>query len=242
MVGKKAIWLAELIVVMVMAFRTAARAWAFNSTPQASAQAEIEVAALTPLSLQLVDQAILDLAQGWEGLSQAQQDLFLELYDPAQTGEVDEQFVDEVLANYRKIRTRLSGDTAVVYAARSYPCREQRLYYTDLSRLYVCPYFFEEDNEGRKARTLIHEMAHMALLVVDRAYYYPESEAYAKLTPYGSWITRAPLVGRAMREVLRGDTLYHPDAYAHFALLNAGYTYRRINATASAIDRLAPSS
>jgi hypothetical protein len=66
-------------------------------------------------------------------------------------------------------------------------------------------------------------MTHKALLVSDRAYYRPTSKQYAKLTPNGSWAAQLPLVGRVLREVLRGDTLYHPDAYAHYALLNAGY-------------------
>ena len=112
----------------------------------------------------------------------------------------------------------------MVYAPDNDNCDGQRLYFTDLSRLIVCPYFFQEDNELRKAHTLIHEIAHIALIVADRPYYRPTSKKYAALTPNGSWTTELPLVGPVLREILRGDTLYHPDAYAHFALINAGYT------------------
>ena len=148
----------------------------------------------------------------------------MQIYDPAGTGEVDGQFVAEVLENYGKIRASFDGDVQVVSAAQNDNCQGQRLYYTDLLQLYVCPHFFEEENELRKARTLIHEMTHIALLVSDRAYYRPTSKQYAQLTPNGSWPGQLPLVGRVLREVLKGDTLYHPDAYAHYALINAGYS------------------
>ena len=188
-------------------------------------EAAEQVRALRPFSLRLVDGAISSLSQGWSGMNQVERDIFLQLYDPSGTAGIDEQYVVKVLENYRKIRATLDSDIEVVYVGQGGACKEQRLYYTDLVRLYVCPYFFVENNEGRKARTLIHEMAHISLLVVDRPYYVPTSEQYAELTPNGSWITEVPLVGCVAREVLRGDTLYHPDAYAHFALLNAGYTY-----------------
>jgi hypothetical protein len=224
MVGKKAI-LGVVIVVLLGLLRTSGVARASETVNARASEATEQVGALTPLSLQLVDGAISSLSQGWSGMSQAERDTFLHLYDPAGTGEVDALYVVEVLGNYRKIRATLAANVEVVYAGQSAICTDQRLLYTDLSRLYVCPFFFEQENDARKARNLIHEMAHIALLVVDRPYYVPTSEQYAELTPNGSWITDVPLVGRVAREVLRSDTLYHPDAYAHFALLNAGYTY-----------------
>ena len=222
--GGKTILGIVIIVIMGM-LGSYEIAWAGETAGVQAHLADEQVEALTPLSLQLVDGAILVLDQGWSGMSRAQRDTFLALYDPAGTGEVDAQYVAKVLANYRKIRATLAADVEVVYATQSTVCTDQRLIYTDLSRLYVCPFFFEQENDARKARKLIHEMAHISLLVVDRPYYIPDSEQYAELTPNGSWITEVPLVGRVAREVLRGDTLYHPDAYAHFALLNAGYTY-----------------
>jgi len=195
---------------------------AARSAEEETAVAEVE--ALVPVSLSLVDEAIAGLSQGWEGMDDAEREDFLRIYDPAATGQIDEVFVAQVRENYREIRTTLAGGFRVSYAPRSDNCEGQRLYYTDLSRLYVCPYFFEEKNDLRKARTLIHETAHMALWVADRPYYRPTSKQYAHLTPNGSWLTGIPLAGRMLRELLRSDTLYHPDAYAHFALLNAGYT------------------
>lgn len=224
MVGKKAI-LGVVIVVLAGLLRTSEVAGASETTTARASEAAEEVGALTPLSLQLVDGAITVLSQGWSGMSRVERDTFLQIYDPAGTGEIDALYVAEVLGNYRKIRAALAANVEVVYAGQSAICTDQRLFYTDLSRLYVCPFFFEQENNARKARNLIHEMAHIALLVVDRPYYVPSSEQYAELTPNGSWITDVPVVGRVAREVLRGDTLYHPDAYAHFALLNAGYTY-----------------
>ena len=224
MSGKKAI-LGVVIVVLIGLLKTSGVARASEITSVQASEAAEEVQGLTPYSLGLVDEAIAVLSQGWGGMSQAERDVFIQIYDPAGTGEVDGRYVARVLENYRKIRATLAADVEVVYAEQNSICVDQRLVYTDLSRLYVCPYFFKEENEGRKARNLIHEMAHIALLVVDRAYYNPTSKAYAELTPNGLWITEVPLVGRFAREVLRGDTLYHPDAYGHFALLNAGFTY-----------------
>jgi hypothetical protein len=178
---------------------------------------------ISQISLHLVDETIAVLSQGWSDMSPVEREKFLQIFDPSGTGEVDEQYVAEVLGNYRKIRRTLLNDIPVVYAPQSDKCIDQRLYYTYLLRVYVCPYFFEEENDLRKARTLIHEMAHQALLVNDRPYYNPTSKHYARLTPYGHWAAQLPLVGHIIRELLRGDTLYHPDAYAHYALLGAGY-------------------
>lgn len=198
-----------------------ARAAARSATEEAAAA---EVQALVPLSLGFVDGAMATLSQGWTGMSEAERDAFLQIYDPAGTGEIDERFVAQVLENYGKIRRTMAGDMRVDYAPFSARCEGQRLYYIYPSHLLVCPYFFAEQNDLRKARTLIHEMAHRALWAADRPYYRPTSKQYAALTPNGSWMTGIPLAGRLLRELLRGDTLYHPDAYAHFALLNAGYT------------------
>ena len=65
---------------------------------------------------------------------------------------------------------------------------------------------------------MIHEFGHIALLSKDRPYYRPTSKLYAELTPRGSWASQLPGIGPVIREVVASDTLYHPDAYAHFAL------------------------
>jgi hypothetical protein len=222
MLGRKAIWIIGITLAMLL-LRAVLIVRAEETAAAPSRMAESAIEELIPLSLQFVDGAIAVLSRGWSEMNEAERENFLQIYDPAGTGEVDEQYVAEVLENYRQIRTTLSAGMPVVYAQQSDTCEGQRLYFTDLTRLYVCPHFFEEKNDLRKARTLIHEMTHKALLVSDRAYYRPTSKQYAKLTPNGSWAAQLPLLGRVLREVLRGDTLYHPDAYAHYALLNAGY-------------------
>jgi hypothetical protein len=182
-----------------------------------------QVQAIIPLSIEMVDKTMVVLTKGWSGMSPQEQEAFLNLYDPAGTGEVDEEFLGTVLSNYQKIRDALGNNINVKYAAGSEMCEGQRLYYTDILNIHVCPYFLTETDDMRKARTLVHEMTHIALRVKDRAYYRPTSKAYAELTPTGSWLTELPLVGPVIREIAASDTLYHPDAYAHFALAMSGH-------------------
>ena len=52
--------------------------------------------------------------------------------------------------------------------------------------------------------------------------YNPATEEYSTLTLRGSWTAQLPLIGPIFRELARGDTLYHPDAYAHFAVAVSG--------------------
>jgi hypothetical protein len=170
----------------------------------------------------MVDTTIALLSEGWLAMSPAEQKAFLLIYDPASTGEVDEEFVEKVFKNYQKVRTQLENPVPVVYEPESEMCIEERLYYTDIVKLHICPYFLIEDNNVRRVRTLIHELAHIALLVIDRPYYNPESPDYAALTPYGSPANQLPLIGPIIRELTRGDTLHHPDAYAHFAVAVSG--------------------
>lgn len=40
--------------------------------------------------------------------------------------------------------------------------------------------------------------------------------------PNGSWMAQLPVVGPLIGEIQRGDTLYHPDAYAHFTVAASG--------------------
>jgi hypothetical protein len=63
--------------------------------------------------------------------------------------------------------------------------------------------------------------------VKDRPYYRPTSKFYAELTPRGSWTSQLPIVGPVIREIVASDTLYHPDAYAHFALVASGQASAR---------------
>ncbi len=181
-----------------------------------------DVESLIPTSVQMVDEAITVLSKGWSGMSSNERDLFQRIYDPGNSGEIDEQFIRDVLNNYQRIRQRLNGRLTFQYETDSEMCNLMRLYYTDLVKVHICPYFKEEGSDGRKARVLIHEVAHMALFVVDRPYYDPKSYSsrYNALTPRGSWSSQIPLIpllGPIFREISQSDTLYHPDAYSWFA-------------------------
>jgi hypothetical protein len=170
----------------------------------------------------MIDQAMAVLAQGWSGMGPQEKEVFLNLYDPASTGNVDETFVQSVLGNYQQIRRTLEKNIHVSFEPDHDLCDGKRLYFTDLVSLHVCPYFFTETSDTRKARTLIHENTHIALRVKDRPYYRPTSKAFAELTPRGPWTTQLPLIGPIVREIVASDTLYHPDTYAHFALAMSG--------------------
>lgn len=167
----------------------------------------------------MVDNAINVLSKGWAGMTPAERFLFNQLYDPGNTGGVDKAFIDDVMKNYQRIR-RLDGSLVLAYKQDSDRCEGKRLYYTDLIKIYVYPYFTVEDSPDRKARVLIHETAHMALLVVDRPYFHKNTHStrYEALTPRGSWTTGIPLLGSLFREITHGDTLYHPDACAWSAV------------------------
>jgi hypothetical protein len=180
-----------------------------------------EAASLIPLGVEMVAKAEAALSKGWDGMSPQERQLLSEIYDPGSQGGIDQDFVESMIANYAKIRRRMAGELRIAYAAEGEMCTGQRLYYTNFMRIYVCPYFVEEDDTVRKARVLVHEVAHMALLAVDRPYYDPRSYSsmYNALTPRSSWASQIPVVGHILREIAKSDTLYHPDAYAWFAAL-----------------------
>jgi hypothetical protein len=165
----------------------------------------------------MIDQSIAVLESGLQGMDNQERERLFQIFDPAETGDIDEAYVRAVLKNFRLIRETLQKDFAVREVNNGL-CVGQRMYLTNLAELMVCPYFHVEENDYRKARTLIHEAVHMALLVTDRPYFRPTSRQYKTLTPRGSWAVQLPLLGPFIREFLRGDTLYHPDAYAHFAM------------------------
>jgi hypothetical protein len=175
-----------------------------------------EVRSLIPSSIQMIDNALSVLDQGWSGMTPSQREQFSRIFDPGNTGQIDDQYVEKVKINYMKIRQRLDGNFVIEFAENSVMCVGQRLYYTDFIKIYICPYYLSEHREERKLRTLIHEVAHMALLVVDRPYYDPKSYSsqYNALSPQGSWVTQIPVVGHLIREISHSDTLYHPDTYA----------------------------
>jgi hypothetical protein len=177
---------------------------------------------IVPLSMRMVDSAIGLLSAGGQPMPAAEQAIFELIFDPASSGGIDDDYLADVLANLRQIRLALGKPFRVRLAPENGPCAGERLYYTDLVSVVVCPYFLVEGSEIRKARGLVHEIAHMTLLVADRPYFVPGSEEYACLAPRGEWPVELPLIGPILREVLRGDTLYHPDAYAHLVSALSG--------------------
>jgi hypothetical protein len=182
----------------------------------------VRLEAILPQSIRIIDDAMATLQKGWEGMDQDERKLFLRYFDPGNTGEVDAAFVQEVIENYRTIRRGFDRNITLVYKAESRDCIGMRLYYTDLIKIYVCPYINQEQSDKRAAQDLVHEMAHISLLVVDRAYYSPTDPRYQSLTPNGHWTAELPVVGKILREIARADTLYHPDAYSRYAAAAAG--------------------
>lgn len=178
-----------------------------------------EVTDLIPDCMEKVNLAAETLSQGWNTLTPEEKQLFNRIFDPAETGEIDEAFITTVAENYHKIGQKLEGQLPMVYEPDSDQCQNMRLFYTDGVTIHICPYINEEEIPGRKERSLIHEAAHLALLVVDRPYYDPKSYStrYQALTPTGGKGSEIPLIGPIIRELCHCDTLYHPDAYAWFA-------------------------
>lgn len=176
-----------------------------------------EVRALIPTGIQKVEHAIAVLSKGLAGMSAPELTQFKRFFDPANTGDIDQRFVSDVLVNFKKIRQEFRDDLTVECESGGGICNGGRLYYTYWSNVHVCPYFTTETDTTRKARDFVHELAHNAMLAVDRPYYSPGSTDYAGLTPRGPLAAQIPVVGYLIRFISRSDTLYHPDAYSWFA-------------------------
>jgi hypothetical protein len=232
MLVSKANWvgiiIAGAIILKVISPGMATGSSPENESTDESRQIAQEISAIIPLSVKMVDEATAGLADGLSALSTDQRAAFLRLYDPSETGEVDDEFVAAVVDNYEKIGDALEREIVTTYESSSDMCEGKRLYYTDLVKIHVCPYFNVEDNVNRKARALVHEITHKALLVTDRHYFRPTSKAYLTLTPKGPWTAQLPIVGKLFRELAHSDTLFHPDAYAHFAVATHTGDYRKI--------------
>ena len=180
-----------------------------------------EVENLIPVGLQMVQSAEAVLSQGLSEMSPEERNQFERIFDPSGSDEIDDAYIEDVLNNYRKIENRLENSFILQYEEENDMCDNMRLYYTDFIKIHICPYYKSESDSVRKARVLVHEVGHIALLAVDRPYYDPKSYSsrYNNLTPNGSWANNIPLVGKVFREISQSDTLYHPDAYAWFASL-----------------------
>lgn len=183
-----------------------------------------EVRSLIPVGIQKVDKAINVLSRGLAGMTAAQRAKFDHFFDPSKTGGIDEVFVQAVLANYRAIRREFDDELTIECETEAGLCEGRRLYYTFWGNIHVCPYFTTKSNNStRKARDLVHELAHNAMYAVDRPYYSPSANEYqedgdrVELTPRGPWTANIPVLGPLFRVIARSDTLFHPDAYSWFA-------------------------
>jgi len=207
-----------LLLVLVLASNLIP-AFVANQRSELVTQTIQETQSLIPISIEMIDHAIKVLRSGIDGMSVEERALFESIFDPGATGTIDQAYVDDVLNNYVRIRQRFNHNFRFGFSKNSSACRGMRLYYTNYLTIYICPYFLEEDKDERKARTLIHEVAHIELFILDRSYYDPKSYSahYQALTPRAPIYTEIPVIGLILREIHRGDTLYHPDAYAWFA-------------------------
>ncbi len=228
--GKKIIKWAGSIVLVSIILKSVIPGLTAGSPPQAQDSITINVQSsdpvivekihtLIPVAVNMLDNSIILLSKGWQDMTPAEQELFNRFFDPAGTGDVDEEFVQDVLENYRKIRAKLDTGLAVEYEPDQGQCTGMRLYYTEFIKVHVCPYLKTETNVNRMARDFVHELGHMAMISQDRPYYFPTSADYAALTPRGPQAAQIPVIGRLVSEIALNDTLYHADAYAWFALI-----------------------
>ena len=188
-----------------------------------------KVRSLIPTAIAKTEKAIQVLSPGWSKMTAPQRTVFNKYFDPDNTGEVDAQFVSDVLTNFRAIRREFDDDLTFECVAAGGMCTDQRLYYTHWGNVFVCPYFKTETSDTRRARDIVHELAHNAMHAVDRPYF-GGGRSHSGLSPRGSWPLQLPVLGYGYRLIggiahliggpetgMLNDTLYHPDAYSMFA-------------------------
>ena len=184
---------------------------------------------LIPTAIAKTEKAIQVLSVGWSNMTAQQRATFNKYFDPGNTGEVDAQFASDVLANFRAIRREFDDDLTFECVPAGGMCTGARLYYTHWGNVFVCPHFKVETSDTRRARDIVHELAHNAMYAVDRPYF-GGGHGHSDLSPRGSWPLQIPVLGMGYRLIggiahliggpetgMLNDTLYHPDAYSMFA-------------------------
>ena len=83
---------------------------------------------ILPASREMVDNAIEVLSQGWSNMSPGEQDRLRRYFDPSNSGGIDDQYVRQVLANYRRIEKRLDGRLVFELETDSDMCQLQRVF------------------------------------------------------------------------------------------------------------------
>ncbi|MGH7391045.1 MAG: eCIS core domain-containing protein [Candidatus Rokuibacteriota bacterium] len=186
--------------------------------------------AAVPVAIQQVERAIAALSPGWARMSPPDRAVFSRYFDPSNSGGVDASFVAEVFVNFRTIRREFDDELVFECEPPGGLCKDVphgafTYGYTYWANIHVCPAFATRlTTPTDRARGLVHEITHNALLAVDRPYF--TDPGYAGLTPRGPAPARVasqipivgPLViGPLIALIAPGDTLYSPDAYSYFA-------------------------
>lgn len=180
-----------------------------------------------------VGNAIDSLAPGWKRMDEGNRAVFRQLFDPADSGDVDEAFVRDVRGNFQKVQSYMRSlhfdcnqDSKNLCGSAHGWCTGQRLMWTCFGNLHVCPRYASEPLESRKIETVIHESTHNALHTTDREYV--GDSGFSRLRPRGggsfgaailSFLGKLPVIGTLFRFIpANSDTLYNPDSYASYAM------------------------
>jgi hypothetical protein len=180
-----------------------------------------EMNALITVSQRMVESAVEAVSKGLSEMTSEEKEHFESIFDPSDSGTIDQIYLDEVLANFIQIHRLLDKPLLVEYKANREMCVGIRVYYTDFSKIYVCPYFNLGKSTDRNARLLVKEVAYMTLFAGNQFFYSPNtySASSNSLASRGSWNAREPVYIPIFREISPSDTLIHPDSYAWYASL-----------------------
>lgn len=168
-----------------------------------------------PLVSQKINRALTVLRPGWAAMSAADRTVFNTYFDPGNNGGIDQAFIDDVVTNFRALRSELDGGITFECEGPGGLCGTSGRYaYTYFSDIHICPHFWTMSSSDQ-SWGILHELTHNALWAVDRAY--GHEPGFMDLTPRGTPANQIPVFGPLIRLIARDDTLYNPDSYALFA-------------------------
>jgi hypothetical protein len=168
-----------------------------------------------PLVGQKISRALSVLGSGLDGMSTTERATFEQYFDPGGNGGIDQGFVDDVVSNFRSLRSAFDAGVTFECEGPGGLCAVSGRYaYTYFADLHLCPHFFTMSHDDQ-SWGILHELTHNALWAVDRAY--GHEPGFTDLSPRGSWANQIPVFGPLIRLIARDDTLYNPDSYALFA-------------------------
>lgn len=168
-----------------------------------------------PLVGQKINRALSVLGSGLDGMSTTERATFEQYFDPGGNGGIDQGFVDDVVSNFRSLRSAFDAGLTFECEGPGGLCAVSGRYaYTYFADLHLCSHFFTMSHDDQ-SWGILHELTHNALWAVDRAY--GHEPGFTDLSPRGSWANQIPVFGPLIRLIARDDTLYNPDSYALFA-------------------------